>query len=67
MDVFKLKLEVDDSTKEIAFTDDGILVDGKEATVYDCAHLYSILKEMKELVVAYTADFVKNTVKDMIK
>lgn len=56
----KITVEADDIKKVIDITKDGIKINGKKATIADCAHGFEVCNELRELFVSYAAKIVSD-------
>lgn len=58
----KIIVEVGDITKVVELTREDIKINGKKATVADCAHGFEVCNELRELFVSYAAKIVSDKI-----
>lgn len=54
----KITVEIDDITKVVELTRENIKVNGKKATIADCAHGFEVCNELRDLFVSYAGKIV---------
>lgn len=59
-DDVKVVISFADCTKTIDITQDGIKIDGKKATLADCAKGFEIANQFKDIFVSYAGTLIVN-------